>query len=201
MTSWNFRLAGMLADPNLWHPQELLQYLLIIAVIDSLSGATTARLISCSQVFGLTRCGYRRWYRYIISVNGVIVFAYTVLLFLLTTLGTDHCSIEAVIASSMFFLNTLMLIWFQTLLTIIFESILLGFISIVLVQLISLYGSNHLSGNWKLLLPGNWSMVCRSTWATPDGYSANIAILLEFALLLSVWICGWRLVRWHTRKA
>lgn len=200
MTNWSFCLAGLPDDPSLWHSRAVLQYLLLLSVMDSLPGVITAQVVSRSEVFYLPRCGYCRWYRIILYMNSVVTLGYSTIVFLLTLLDCGKCSSELAVSACIFALGALTAAWFQTLLILIFDSILVGFSSLILIQLLSLYNSNLLLQNWKLLFPGNWAMALRSTLATPSGFTISIGVIFEVAFLLAMWHSGWRLVRWHKRK-
>lgn len=197
--NWTTCLAGLSEDTSAWTSLLLMRYLLLLGLLDSVSGQVAVRLAGQSKIFYLPRSGYRDWCRSVLQHSCVSVLPLICIALLLSLWQSPDPAQNVMIAAAILALNMITLAGLQTLLILLFGGIA-GFVPLILMQLLSLFASCRLPGAWKLLLPGNWGMAIRSTLATSDGCPMLWTIGIEVLLLLVLWAEGWRLVRWYNRK-
>lgn len=197
--NWTTCLAGLPEDTSLWTALLLMRYLLLLGILDCVSGQVAVRLAGQSKIFYLPRSGYRNWCRSVLQRSCFPVLPIICIALLLSLWQSPDPAWNVVIAAAILALNIITLAGLQTLLILLFGGIA-GFVPLILMQLLSLFFSYSFSEAWKLLLPGNWGMAIRSTLAATDGYPLLWMIGIEALLLLVLWAEGWRLVRWYDRK-
>lgn len=197
--NWTTCLAGLPEDTSAWTSLLLMRYLLLLGLLDCVSGQVAVRLAGQSKIFYLPRGGYRNWCRSILQRSCLPIIPLIGVAFLLSLWQSPDSTWNLVIAAIVLALNSITLAGVQTLMILLFGSIA-GFVPLILIQLLSLFASHSFPGAWKLLFPGNWGMAIRSTLATTDGCPLFWVIGIEILLLLFLWTEGWRMVRWHDRK-
>lgn len=200
MTNLAFCLAGLPENPDLWLPQDLLLYMLLLSGLNSLVGTLVVHFVSGYEIFSLPRFGYCCWFRRILSNVTLVVIVYATCIYLLTVFFNAGALFLVTISAIVYLLNGIAISWLQALLIAYNGNGLVSFSLVTLAQLLSIFCSQNLAGNWKIILPGNLAMISRSTLALSNGFSINMAIMLELFILLTIWNCGWRLLRKVNRK-
>ena len=180
---------------------RFLLYLLLLLLGDSAGGIPAARLILKSQSFVLLRAGWRRWFWRILSRCFLSVLA--VCLLLLPTGLLCEPTWRTLLAWMLFTLHMEMLAAVQTLLIALYQNAMVATVSVILTQLASLLLSSRLPGALPLLLPGNWGALVRTVeygGSLPRGFPLWAAVALNTAVLLTIVLFGWRLVRHRNLK-
>ena len=201
MMEFTSALAGLSEIKDFWSAPILLRYLLLLAVLDAVSGLHIAGVIERCEVFTLTRCGYERWYHRAMMSHGAILCASLVCIAAITcTISKDSvCAVW--IAAAVLALNMLVISNFQMLITMLFGNVSLGYLICMFAQLLSVFLSERLPTVGKWLLIGNWGMALRSTLAVPGGLPIGFVIGVECFILIILWRFGWRMLRKKKRGA
>ena len=180
---------------------RLLLYLLLLLLGDSAGGIPAARLILKSQSFVLLRAGWQRWFWRILSRCFLSVLSVCLLLLPIGLLCEPTW--RTLLAWLLFTLHMEMLAAVQTLLIALYQNAMVATVSVILTQLASLLLSSRLPGALPLLLPGNWGALVRTVEYGGNltrGFPLWAAVALNTAVLLTIVLFGWRLVRHRNLK-
>ena len=180
---------------------RLLLYLLLLLLGDCAGGIPAARLILKSQSFVLLRAGWRRWFWRILSRCFLSVSAVCLLLLPIGLLRDSTW--RTLWAWMLFFVHMEMLAAVQVFLIALYQNTMVATVSVILTQLASLLLSNRLPGALPLLLPGNLGALVRTVefgGSLTRGFPLWAAVALNTAVLLTIVLFGWRLVRHRNLK-
>lgn len=194
-------LGGLPYDVSSVGYFRLLLYLLLLLLGDCAGGIPAARLILKSQSFVLLRAGWRRWFWRILSRCFLSVLSVCLLLLPISLLCEPMW--RTLWAWLLFTLHMEMLAAVQALLIALYQNAMVATVSVVLTQLASLLLSNRLPGASPLLFPGNWGALVRTVefgGSLTRGFPLWAAVALNTAVLLTIVLFGWRLVRHRTLK-
>ena len=180
---------------------RFLLYLLLLLLGDCAGGIPAARLILKSQSFVLLRAGWQRWFWRILSRCFLSVLAVCLLLLPIGLLCKPEW--RTLWAWLLFTVHMEMLAAVQALLIALYQNAMVATVSVVLTQLASLLLSSRLPGASPLLFPGNWGALVRTVefgGSLTRGFPLWAAVALNTAVLLTIVLFGWRLVRHRTLK-
>lgn len=195
MMEFTSALAGLSEIKDYWSAPILLRYLLLLAVLDAVSGLYIAGVIERCEVFTLTRYGYERWYHRAMLGHGAILCVFLAVLAGITCAISKDSVCAVWIAAAVLALNMLVISNFQMLITMLSGNVSLGYLICMFVQLLSVFLSERLPTVGKWLLIGNWGMALRSTLAVPGGLPTGFVIGTECFILIILWRFGWRSLR------
>lgn len=201
MMEFTSALAGLSEIKDFWSAPILLRYLLLLAVLDAVSGLYIAGVIERCEVFTLTRSGYERWYHRAMLRHGAILCVFLAGIAAITCAISKDSVCAVWIAAAVLALNMLVISNFQMLITMLFGNVSLGYLICMFAQLLSVFLSERLPTVGKWLLIGNWGMALRSTLAVPGGLPIGFVIGVECFILIILWRFGWRMLRKKKRGA
>ena len=101
------------------------------------------------------------------------------------------------------FVHMEMLAAVQVFLIALYQNTMVATVSVIITQLASLLLSNRLPGALPLLLPGNLGALVRTVefgGSLTRGFPLWAAVALNTAVLLTIVLFGWRLVRHRNLK-
>ena len=180
---------------------RFLLYLLLLLLGDCAGGIPAARLLLKPQSFVLLRAGWRRWCWMALSRCFASVLALCLLLLPVGLLRVP--TEETARAWLLFTLHMEMLAAVQALLIALYQNAMVATMSVILTQLASLLLSSRLPGALPLLLPGNWGALVRTVeygGSLTRGFPLWAAVAMNTAVLLTIVLFGWRLVRHRNLK-
>ncbi len=195
--SINSIFGGLSDNVFLYGSYDVLKYVLLLVVLDSISGYYSLKAVTEGKLFRLIRYGWRKWYQKIVKVNLVLTSMGALLLFLFSCGHFPETNLWA--AFMVFLLNINLLATVQTTIILSSNRAVAGYAVVALIQLASLFFSQGLHGYWKILLPGNWGCINRSDVIVQDGFPLYPVIVMEVMGILVLYLFGWQVVKFLNR--
>lgn len=197
--NWTTVLAGLSETKDFWATIELLQYLLLLAGLNTVAGLYTVNVVEKCEIFSLPRNGYSQWYhRAMLGVSSSVCILLAIITGIACLVSKDSISV-VLIAAAVLALNIIVISNIQMFITLLSGSVMPGYLICMLIQLLSLFTSERFPQAVKMLLIGNWGMAVRTTLADPVGVPIGIAITIECLMLFILWIGGWHIIRRYKR--
>ncbi len=197
--SYTSILAGLSEYKESWVALNMLYYLLLLAVLDAVSGLYTAKMMEHYEIFVLPRRGYARWYhRAMLEISGIIFFLISVIT-LISGFKSSDGFYKMILAAAVLALNLTVISNIQMFISLLSRNVMLGYLVCMLIQLVSIFCSERMPHAGKLALIGNWGMLVRSTLIDPDGVPIETSITLEVIILILLWLFGWYVIRLNRR--
>ena len=191
-------IGGLPLNTEFCSYRDILLYLLVLLLIDTVPGIFAAELSLHRNDFTLLRSGWKNWMRSLFLRTELVSLGLCVLLFPLAYFTGSDTDFFAV--WGLFTLYALCCGGIQSFLLVCFPNTNYSYISLILLQLCSVFLSKYVPGQWKLLFFGNWGCYNRSIPLVEDGISLLGAVGLNLCTLLIILLVGWRLVRYIHRK-
>lgn len=197
--NWTTVLAGLSETKDFWATIELLQYLFLLAGLNTVAGLYIVNVVEQCEVFALPRNGYSRWYhRAMLGVSSSVCILLAIITGIACFVSKDGISV-VLIATAVLALNIIVISNIQLFITLLSGNVMVGYLICMFSQLLSLFASERFPQVGKIFLMGNWGMAIRTTLADPIGVPVGTVITIECLLLLILWIGGWRIIRRYKR--